>query len=273
MAKLYILGTGNAMVTNCYNTCFTISNDEGEHFLIDTGGGNTLLSNLEKLNIPISKINNLFISHTHNDHINGISWIVRAIAQAMINNKYDGNFTIYGHEDVLKVGKTLCNLVLQDKFTKLFNERILFVPIKDGERKNILDFDITFFDIHSEKLLQYGFRLTTKEGIVLSFIGDEPYKEVLNNYCTGSDYLIHEAFCLYEERDFFNPYEKHHTTVKEACENSTLLENKNLILIHTEDKNIRNRKEYYTAEARYFYQGNIIVPDDLDVIDLVPLEN
>ena len=35
--KLTILGTGNAMVTKCYNTCFAIEND-GHYFLVDGGG-------------------------------------------------------------------------------------------------------------------------------------------------------------------------------------------------------------------------------------------
>ena len=49
MEKLRMLGTGSAMVTKCYNTCFTISNnEENEYFLVDTGGENTILSNLEK---------------------------------------------------------------------------------------------------------------------------------------------------------------------------------------------------------------------------------
>ena len=36
--KLTILGTGNATVSECYNTCYAIS-DEGKHFLVDAGGG------------------------------------------------------------------------------------------------------------------------------------------------------------------------------------------------------------------------------------------
>ena len=59
MEKLNFMGTGSAMVTKCYNTCFTLSKDE-EYFLIDAGGGNTILSNLEKSNI---KISNIFFRH------------------------------------------------------------------------------------------------------------------------------------------------------------------------------------------------------------------
>ena len=36
-------------------------------------------------------------------------------------------------------------------------------------------------------------------------------------YVKGSDWLLHEAFCLFGEADTFKPYEKHHSTVKEAC--------------------------------------------------------
>ena len=39
--KLTILGTGNAMVTKCYNTCFAIEQND-EYFLVDGGGGNQL---------------------------------------------------------------------------------------------------------------------------------------------------------------------------------------------------------------------------------------
>jgi ribonuclease Z len=93
--------------------------------------------------------------------------------------------------------------------------------------------------------LQYGFKLINNENISFSFIGNEPFKPHLKNYCLGSDYLMHEAFCLYSEREIFNPYEKHHTTVKEACENGANLNIKNLILIHTEDKNIKNKNLLY----------------------------
>lgn len=39
MEKLNILGTGHAMTLDCYNTCFTLENNDGEHILVDTGVG------------------------------------------------------------------------------------------------------------------------------------------------------------------------------------------------------------------------------------------
>lgn len=47
MRKLILLGTGNAMVTKCFNTCFALNIDD-EYFLVDAGGGNGILAQLEK---------------------------------------------------------------------------------------------------------------------------------------------------------------------------------------------------------------------------------
>ena len=79
---------------------------------------------------------------------------------------------------------------------------------------------------------------------------------------------MHEAFCLYRDRDIFKPYEKFHATVKEACGNATELGVKNLILYHTEDKTLADRKKLYTEEGRAYFAGNLFVPDDLDVLEL-----
>lgn len=265
--RINILGTGCAMVTKCYNTCFTLSNGE-EHFLIDTGGGNTILSNLEKLNIPINKIHNVFISHRHNDHITGIVWIIRAVAQQIINGKYEGRLTIYCHDDNKAAIETIAGLLLENKFTKFIGDRIIFSEIYDKFKIPILKWNIEFFDIRSTKQLQFGFTTILKNGEKLTFLGDEPYRDELFIYANNASYLLHEAFCLYSQKDIFKPYEKHHATVKDACENAEKLNVKNIILYHTEDKNIDNRKKLYTEEGNQFFKGNIIVPDDLDIIDL-----
>lgn len=52
-------------------------------------------------------------------------------------------------------------------------------------------------------------------GKKLTCCGDEPYNECEEKYARNSTWLFHEAFCLYSQADIFNPYEKHHSTVKE----------------------------------------------------------
>ena len=144
MELVNILGTGNAMVTKCYNTCFTISNGK-EHLLVDTGGGNTILSNLEKLDIGINEIHHVFISHRHNDHISGIVWIIRAVAQQIINGKYEGNLIIYCHKDNVDAINTLTSILLDEKFTKYIGNRILFNEIHNNCMFTILDWNVDVF--------------------------------------------------------------------------------------------------------------------------------
>ena len=38
-----MLGTGNALATRCYNTCFTLHGEKGV-LLVDAGGGNGILT-------------------------------------------------------------------------------------------------------------------------------------------------------------------------------------------------------------------------------------
>lgn len=37
----------------------------------------------------------------------------------------------------------------------------------------------------------------------LTCCGDEPYNEANEKYALKSDYLLHEAFCLYDQADIF----------------------------------------------------------------------
>ena len=106
------------------------------------------------------------------------------------------------------------------------------------------------------------------DGRKLTCCGDEPYNECERAYAEGSTWLLHEAFCLHGQADIFSPYEKHHSTVKDACELAEALGAENLVLYHTEDRNIARRKELYTAEGSAYYRGNLYIPDDLETIAL-----
>ena len=267
MEKLYVFGTGNANATHYYNTCFALR-DGDQYFMVDAGGGNGILRILEDMKIDYPQIHHLFVTHEHTDHILGVIWLVRFIATRMKNGKYDGDFQIYCHDGLVSTIDTFCKLTLQDKFYRLIGDRIHLIPVHDGETLHILDYDVTFFDIHSTKARQFGFTTILKNGKKLTCAGDEPYNPDCEPYVKGSDWLLHEAFCLYEERDRFKPYEKHHSTVKDAAELAESLHIPNLVLWHTEDKSVGKRKELYMTEGKTYYHGNLYVPEDRYIIAL-----
>jgi len=267
MDTLHILGTGNAMVTQCYNTCFALSDGEA-YFLVDTGGGNTILRNLKAMHIDIGKLRHIFISHNHIDHILGVIWLIRAYSALVAKNEQAAAMTVYAHESVIDIIRKMMEMLLNKKQSLCLEGKLFFEPIVDNEVRDIASWKIRFFDILSTKDLQFGFTTRLTNGKKLVFLGDEPYRDGLHDHAFGADYLLHEAFCLHDQRDQFEPYKKHHVTVKDACENAALLEAKNVILYHTEDKTYERRKELYTAEGQKYFSGVIHVPYDLERIEL-----
>ena len=264
--ELTMLGTGNAGVTECYNTCFVIS-EGSAHTLVDGGGGNMLLQRFKSAGLRWQDMHHIIVTHKHIDHLLGIVWMLRFILQNMNRGKYDGEAYIYAHDEVIDLLQKLAEMLLSEKETRYLGERLHLVEVKDGETHCINGRNVTFFDIGSTKAKQFGFSVELDEGR-LCCCGDEPFKEHEAKYAAGAKWLLHEAFCLLSEAEEFKPYEKHHSTVADAAKLAQELGVKNLLLYHTEDKNILRRKELYGAEAAQYFKGNIFVPDDLERLAL-----
>ncbi len=268
--QITMLGTGNATVSQIYNTCFLLQTP-GSLMLVDAGGGNGILAQLKKINVQISDIHHLFVTHAHTDHVLGVIWVIRMVAQC---KGYEGLLHVYGNDKVIKVIKTIIDMILAKKQLAKVAERVVFHQLEDGDCFEVGDMKLECFDIQSTKEKQFGFRAElpssdeSDKPLVLACLGDEPYNEQNRRYIVGADWMMCEAFCLYADRDTFKPYEKCHSTALDAGKLAEELGVKNLILYHTEEKTLANRKENYTREAAENFKGRIFVPDDLEVIEL-----
>ena len=273
--QITMLGTGNATVSQIYNTCFLLQTPSSM-MLVDAGGGNGILSQLKKAGIQISDIHHLFVTHAHTDHVLGVIWVIRMVAQC---KGYEGLLHVYGNDKVMTVIKTIIDMILAKKQLAKVAERVVFHQLEDGECFEVGGMKLECFDIQSAKEKQFGFRaeLPAVSGdnaagdnhakpLALACLGDEPYNEQNRRYIEGADWMMCEAFCLYADRDTFKPYEKCHSTALDAGKLAAELGVKNLILYHTEEKTLDNRKENYTREAAENFKGRIFVPDDLEVI-------
>ena len=297
MNQITMLGTGNATVSQIYNTCFVLQTSS-TLMLVDAGGGNGILSQLKKVNVQISDIHHLFVTHAHTDHVLGVIWVIRMVAQC---KGYEGLLHVYGNDKVMKVIKTIIDMILAKKQLAKVAERVVFHQLEDGDCFEVGDMKLECFDIQSTKEKQFGFRAELPgnsennvsedktasdyasedkaasdnasednhaKPLVLACLGDEPYNEQNRRYIVGADWMMCEAFCLYADRDTFKPYEKCHSTALDAGKLAEELGVKNLILYHTEEKTLATRKENYTREAAKNFKGRIFVPDDLEVIEL-----
>ena len=109
--KLTMLGTGNALVTECYNTCFVID-DNGKYLMVDGGGGSTVLHQLKHAGFDWMDMRHIFVTHKHVDHLMGIIWMVRMICQFMNHGDYQGEAYIYSHREVLDLIRDIAGKLL-----------------------------------------------------------------------------------------------------------------------------------------------------------------
>ncbi len=259
-----MLGTGNALVSRIFNTCFVLQSIDGTQLLVDTGGGNGVLTQLRRAHIDRGDISNLFITHAHTDHVLGAIWLIRLVLQ----RDRPRQLHIYSHRRVLELLDLFCRSLLPKKQTDRIPDRIVFHELRDGEKFCVGDMHLQCFDIHSTKEQQFGFSALLPDGQKVVCLGDEPFNEACRPYAQHADWLMSEAFCLYADRDRFKPYEKHHSTALDAARNAQELGARHLILYHTEEETLETRKQHYTAEAERVYSGQVFVPDDLEVIIL-----
>ena len=253
--ELIMLGTGHAGVTESYNTCFLL-HENNQYFLTDTGGGNGILRQLKRAGVSPRDIHDVFITHRHTDHMLGMLWLVRMARGSLLR--------IYGHDAVIHILSEMIVMLYPD--TGL--ENIELIPVQDGESRTVIDHEIMFFDIHSRKAKQFGYKMEIGGGQTLTCLGDEPYSPLCYPYVHGSTWLMHEAFCLEAESDKYNPHRIAHSTVKDACENAAMLEVKHLILYHMEEKTGADRKRLYMEEGRQYCSCPLFVPDDMERLKL-----
>ena len=259
-ARITMLGTGNALATRCYNTCFTLHSPADSLLMVDAGGGNGVLTQLERANLRYADIHHLFVTHAHTDHLLGCIWMMRMALQ------YRYTLHVWSHQKVLGLLADICRQILPQKQAAGIGSLVVLHTLEDGDCFEVGDMRLQCFDIHSTKERQFGFTALMPDGLLLCCLGDEPYNPLCRQYAQGADWLMSEAFCLYEDRERFKPYEKHHSTALDAARLAEELAVRNLILYHTEDKTLENRKVRYAAEAMSAYNGRVIVPDDLEVI-------
>lgn len=264
MVKIIMLGTGNGGTVDLYNTCFIIQNENG-NFLVDTGGSIEIIKRLKKVDIDIKDIQNIFISHSHTDHILGLIWMFKKLW--VKRNEIREKLNIYCNDKVYEAIKGVAAYVLPEKLRNDIYQFIDFVILNDDETVNINGIDYTFFDINAKGDKQYGFEANINEKRLI-FLGDESMNPILKDRVRNADYVMHEAFCLDAEEIIFKAYEKNHSTAKSACEFMNDLNIKNLILYHTEESHGTERKSLYEKEGKQVFRENLIVPNDLEEINI-----
>ena len=78
-------------------------------------------------------------------------------------------------------------------------------------------------------------------------------------YACRTDYLVYMKpfVCMYQ-KDIYKPYEKCHSTVKDAAELGSRLKVKNLLLWHTEEIISGEENLSYEERGKKYFKGTIL---------------
>lgn len=186
----------------------------------------------------------------------------------MRDGSFEDNVNIYASDETINAIRTICSLTLSSSYLSFLDNKIILNVVSDREEVNILGNKFTFYDVKAKKEKQFGFRIDMDNNKVLVCNGDETLDKSNYDLVENADYLIHEAFCLEEEREEKKPYLKGHATSKDVCDIANSLNVKNLILYHIASEDVLNRKEKFISNNKKYFSGNLFVPNDLESIIL-----
>ena len=193
---------------------------------------------------------------------------IRMITSLMGAGVYEGELHIYCDKEIKELVDNFFIPTSYPHLIKMYNERVVFHDLHNNEKFNIIGYEVEALDMYSAECNQFGFQTILNNGKTLTFMGDVPCNEKLHDKIRNTDWVLHEVFCLESEEAKFKAREKCHSTVKDVTEKMEMLNVKNLVMWHTMDNNIPQRKELYTKEAKEFFSGNVYVPNDLEKIEL-----
>ena len=267
MQKFYVLGTCAGVAENGYTLSGVLKHND-KYLLVDAGGGMQILRQLKLSGLRVGDIHDVFISHKHIDHLLGLIPFIRKILTLIRLNEYEGKLNIYCDKEIKEIVDYIIKTTFHDSFQEVYKETVIYHLIEDGQEYELIGYKMKIVDTYSIASAQFGFEIELENNKNLFYLGDVPC--ALQNYdkVKNADWVLHECFYTSEKNKITELVSKVHSTVEDVCKKMNQLEIKNLILWHTLDYEIETRKQRFLAEGKDFFDGNLYVPDDLDVIDL-----
>ena len=155
--QLTILGTSSALPTSNRYPTAQVLNVSGRFFLIDCGEGTQ--TQMRKYKIGFSRINHIFISHLHGDHIFGLIGLISTFA--LIGREND--LHIYSHSELQKFLSPQVEFLYANELPF----KIIFHPLNfKKEQKIYEDSKVTVFSFPLDhRISTCGFRFEEKPAL------------------------------------------------------------------------------------------------------------
>jgi ribonuclease Z len=241
MATLTFLGTSGSVVTKERMCAGVLFQDR----LIDVGFG--VLTNLLRSGTKLDAINDVYISHTHSDHIGDFTGLLWAMAMDNRTKRVrvvSSASTASTMEKILELQSTPWSFVKFD---------IDFVRPEDVAVKTVTT-------IHDPENLAYRFR--TENGDLV-YVGDTAKSEKISDFAKGCNLLIHDATFLDGQESVAAI--TRHSTARDAGNTAKLAGARRLVLTHISPGN-EGAEKRYLSEASAAFDGQIVMAKDHQVL-------
>jgi len=254
-----------------------------ETLLFDAGRG--CLQRLRQLNLNYDKIDALFLTHLHSDHIVGLpdlwltGWLVsrRTNPLKVFGPAGTGSMT----ENLQKAFAYDIRIRIEDDKAPAEGCNFLVKEIQQGiiYEKNgvkVIAFEVDHYPI----VPAFGYRIEYN-GHVVVLSGDTRYSENLIKYAKGADLLIHEVVVTPDTINKADPKYNvvaHHTTPEQAGKIFNEIKPKLAAYSHIANPYDRNEQELL-KQTKVNYAGPMVIGQDLmrftvgDTVSVVEWQN
>ncbi|OJF77795.1 MAG: ribonuclease Z [Treponema sp. CETP13] len=295
--EAFVLGCGGMMPLPYRHLTSVLLRREGELFLFDGGEGTQV--SLRRLNLKWKKINAIFVSHTHADHITGIPGLM------MLSSQVDRNepLYIYGPPKIAEYIETSRNVLdMYINYPVIVKEitapcvcyegdgfYVRAFPLKHtktcvGYTLEEIDRPGEFDPVKAEQLnvpcgplwskLQHGQTVKSidgndvqpnqvmgklRPGRKFSYVTDTMYIDSIAKEVRGSDLLICEGMFAEEFKD--QAREKKHMTTKQAAKIAKDANVDKMGLIHYSPRYTDRELKPLLDEAREIFPNTVLTRD------------
>jgi len=265
--KVTLLGTGTPLPIMERFGASILVEAGSETLLFDAGRG--CLQRLRQVNVFYNKINALFLTHLHSDHIVGIpdlwltGWLTSERATPLEVFGPTGTDALV--TNLQKAFAYDIKIRIEDDKAHAQGSRLLPKEIKQGVIYEKNGVKVIAFDVdHYPVVPAFGYRIEYKgHSVVLS--GDTRYSENLISHAKGADLLIHEVAIAPDtlsKSDSKYHILAHHTTPEQAAKVFNQVKPK--LAAYSHIVNLYAQKEdEILKRTKAIYTGPLILGKDL----------